>query len=305
MNSTVFDLKQLSVLPADFYEALANQYPSAIGAVPVRQGAINGVIIAFDSAESRSVGISVGVFTVIGTPTLPLTSSIYRVSLEKLPLMRPDSLNPLLTEALSRYGIVLHVGLYRDPVSRLFFGKGYALIDTTPEDRTVLSLSHEIDLTNQRLIYASWRGKAPHCFYCHKPGHTKGNCLHLSQQRIKTCYSCGDPSHLIRECPKRNTATVGEKRTRYDDPLPTVPASSSSLTLDSSSTQSSSSPTPILSAVSKSVHQSDIKSSKMTASVQKTLYVLGQRHLPLSPLQLSLRRMTMPTTQITLLPMIN
>ncbi|KAG1136441.1 hypothetical protein G6F37_008621 [Rhizopus arrhizus] len=141
------------------------------------------------------------------------------------------------------------------------FGKGYALIDTAPEDRTVLPLSHEIDLTNQRLIYASWRGMAPHCFYCHKPGHTKGNCPRLSQQRIKTCYSCGDPSHLIRVCPKRNTATVGEKHTRYDDPLPTVPASSSSLTLGSSSTQSSPSPTPILSAVSKSVHQSDIESS--------------------------------------------
>src|SRR6478735_5085822 len=41
MNSAVFDLKQLSVLPADFHETLANQYPSAIEAVPVRQGAIN------------------------------------------------------------------------------------------------------------------------------------------------------------------------------------------------------------------------------------------------------------------------
>ncbi|KAG1167936.1 hypothetical protein G6F36_012388 [Rhizopus arrhizus] len=232
MNSAVFDLKQLSVLPTDFYEALANQYPSAIGAVPVCQGAINGVIIAFDFAESRTAACSV---------------------------------------ALSRYGTVLHVGLYRDPVSRLFFGKGYALIDTAPEDRTILPLSHEIDLTNQRLIYASWRGMAPHCFYCHKPGHMKGNCPRLSQQRIKTCYSCGDPSHLIRERPKRNTATVGEKRTRYDNPLPTVPVSFSSLTLGSSSTQNSSSPTPILSAVSKSVHQSDIESSKMTVSVQKNI----------------------------------
>ncbi|KAG0773976.1 hypothetical protein G6F22_014435 [Rhizopus arrhizus] len=214
LRIAVFDLKQLSVLPTDFYEALANQYPSAIGAVPVCQGAINGVIIAFDFAESRTAACSV---------------------------------------ALSRYGTVLHVGLYRDPVSRLFFGKGYALIDTAPEDRTILPLSHEIDLTNQRLIYASWRGMAPHCFYCHKPGHMKGNCPRLSQQRIKTCYSCGDPSHLIRERPKRNTATVGEKRTRYDNPLPTVPVSFSSLTLGSSSTQNSSSPTPILSAVSKSV----------------------------------------------------
>ncbi|KAG0736494.1 hypothetical protein G6F57_006556 [Rhizopus arrhizus] len=248
MNSAVFDLKQLSVLPADFSEALAKS-----------------------RTATCSVGIAVGGFTVIGTPTLPLTSSIYRDSLGKLPLMRPDSLNPLLAEALSHYGTVLHVGLYRDPVSRLFFGKGYVLIDTAPEDRTVLPLSHEIDLTNQRLIYASWRGMAPHCFYCHKPGHTKGNCPRFLQQRIKTCYSCEDPSHLIRECPKRNTATIGEKRTRYDDPLPTVPASSSSLTLGSSSTQSSSSPTPILSAVSKSVHQSDIESSKMTASVQKNI----------------------------------
>ncbi|CEG79234.1 hypothetical protein RMATCC62417_13724 [Rhizopus microsporus] len=144
--------------------------------------------------------------------------------------MRPDSLTPLLIEALSRYGIVLHAGLYRDQVSRLFFGKGYALIDTAPEDCTVFPLSHEIDLTNQRLIYASWR-----------------------------------------ECPKRNAATVGEKRTRYDDPLPTVPTSSSSLNLGSSSVQSSSLPTPTVSAVSKSVHQSDIESSKMTANIQKNI----------------------------------
>ncbi|ORE01173.1 hypothetical protein BCV72DRAFT_322876 [Rhizopus microsporus var. microsporus] len=94
--------------------------------------------------------------------------------------MRPDSLTSLLTEAPSRYGTVLHVGLYHDPVSRLFFGKGYAFIDTAPEDRTVPSLSHEIDLTNQQLIYASWRDMAPHCFYCLKPGHTKGNCPRLS-----------------------------------------------------------------------------------------------------------------------------
>ncbi|ORE07242.1 hypothetical protein BCV72DRAFT_304765 [Rhizopus microsporus var. microsporus] len=112
---------------------------------------------------------------------------------------------------------------------------------------------------------------APHCFYCHKLGHTKGNCPRLSQQRIKTCYSCGDPDYLIKECPKRNTATVGEKRARYDDLLPTVPTSSSSLNLGSSPAQSLSSPTLIVSAVSKSVHHSDIKSSKMTASIRKNI----------------------------------
>ncbi|ORE04479.1 hypothetical protein BCV72DRAFT_257278 [Rhizopus microsporus var. microsporus] len=247
MNSAAFDLKQLSVLPADFYEALVNQYPSAIEAVPVRQEAINGVIIAFDSAESRitacNIGIAVGSFTVIGTPTLLPTSSIYQVSLEKLPLMRSDSLTPLLTETFSRYGTVLHAGLYRDPVSRLFFGKG---------------------------------SMAPHCFNCHKPGYTRGNCPRLSQQCVKTCYSCGDPGHLIRECPKRNTATVGEKRTCYDDSLPTIPTSSSSLNLGSSSAQNSSSSTPIVFAVSRSVYQSGIESS-MTANIQKNIVRTGSK----------------------------
>ncbi|CAO3668475.1 unnamed protein product [Rhizopus microsporus] len=45
--------------------------------------------------------------------------------------MRLDSLIPLLTEALSRYGTVLHVGLYRDPVGCLFFRSKVSITITT------------------------------------------------------------------------------------------------------------------------------------------------------------------------------
>lgn len=51
---------------------------------------------------------------------------------------------------------------------------------------------------------------------------------------------------------------MSEKRARYDDPLPTVPMLSLS-------------PTPIVSAISKSVHQSGIESSKMTANIQNNI----------------------------------
>ncbi|KAG1135020.1 hypothetical protein G6F37_013503 [Rhizopus arrhizus] len=195
INSAVFDVKQLPIVPATFYRALADQYPAAIGAVPVRQGTTNGVVIAFDSADDRTkactVGVQVGAFTVIGTPTLSPESSVYRVSLEKLPLLRQDDLTPLLRTALSQYGRVLHVVLYRDPQTNLFFGKGYALIDTAADEQTFFKpLTHEIALDRYRLVYATWRGMEKHCFYCHKPGHNRSTCPRLTKQRTKTCYNC-------------------------------------------------------------------------------------------------------------------
>ncbi|KAG0923359.1 hypothetical protein G6F57_018435 [Rhizopus arrhizus] len=92
INSAVFDLQDLPVTPARFYAALAEQYPSAIGATPVRQGTTNATVIAFDSAEDRTQACTVGVvvdpFTIHGTPTLSAESTVYRLSLDKLPLLR-------------------------------------------------------------------------------------------------------------------------------------------------------------------------------------------------------------------------
>ena len=191
-------------------------------------------MIAFDSAEDRTQACTVGVvvdpFTIHGTPTLSAESTVYRLSLDKLPLLRQTDLTPLLKETLSQYGKVLHVGLYLDPTTQLFFGKGYALIDISGAgENTFKPLVHELDLGHRRLIYASWRGMEKHCFYCHKPGHTKSDCPRLQQQRVKTCYHCGSVEHLVRDCPKRGSVSVGDKRPRYDNvDLPVRTASSSS-----------------------------------------------------------------------------
>ncbi|KAG1135464.1 hypothetical protein G6F37_012832 [Rhizopus arrhizus] len=53
-----------------------------------------------------------------------------------------------------------------------------------------------------------------HCFYCHKPGHTRAQCPKLAHQRQKTCYLCGSSQHLIRDCPKSESVTLGQKRQR-------------------------------------------------------------------------------------------
>lgn len=110
INGAVFDLLESPVTPAKFYEALSLQYPAAIGATVVHQGTINGTIIAFDSSEARTkactIWVKVGSFTFIGTPTLSVESTVYRVSLDKLPLLWPATLTPLTTDTLSRYGSI-------------------------------------------------------------------------------------------------------------------------------------------------------------------------------------------------------
>ncbi|EIE76687.1 hypothetical protein RO3G_01391 [Rhizopus delemar RA 99-880] len=152
-----------AVLPATFLKALAAHFPTAIGVVPVKQGDHHGAIVTFDTVEAQakaySIGIQVGSLTIIGTQTLSSDNSIYRISLDRLPILRPEKLTPLLRQMLESYGKVLHVGLLLDPATNLFFGKGFALLDTsTTEGSTFRELSHEMYLNNQHLVFASWRG---------------------------------------------------------------------------------------------------------------------------------------------------
>jgi hypothetical protein len=205
-NSVAFEMPK-AVLPATFLKALAAQFPTAIGVVPVKQGDHHGVIVAFDTVEAQtkvcSIGVQVGSLTIIGTQALSSDNSIYRISLDFLPILRPEELTPLVRQMLEPYGKVLHVGHLLDPATNLFFGKGFAFLDTsTTEGLAFRELSHEMHLDNHRLVFASWRSMETHCFYCHKPGHTKATCPILESRKLKTCYGCQSPQHLFRDCPE-------------------------------------------------------------------------------------------------------
>ena len=80
-----------------------------------------------------------------------------------MPNLRPGELSPLLQEVFSQHGKVLHVGLYLDPKTKLFFGKGYIMLDVADNDSNVYhSLTHEISLDHHRVIIAIWRGMEKH-----------------------------------------------------------------------------------------------------------------------------------------------
>ncbi|KAG1138003.1 hypothetical protein G6F37_012975 [Rhizopus arrhizus] len=91
------------------------------------------------------------------------------------------------------------------------------MLDVADKDANVYrSLTHEISLVQHRVILATWRGMEKHCFYCHKPGHTKPGCQRLQRQSIKRCYACKSLEHLVRDCPKIGSPNVGEKRARTE-----------------------------------------------------------------------------------------
>ncbi|EIE88286.1 hypothetical protein G6F46_012437 [Rhizopus delemar] len=102
-----------AVLPATFLKALSAQFPTAIGVVPVKQGNHHGAIVAFDTVEAQtkacSIGVQVGSLTIIGTQTLSSDNSTYRISLDRLPILRPEELTPLVRQMLEPYGKVLHI----------------------------------------------------------------------------------------------------------------------------------------------------------------------------------------------------
>ncbi|KAG1139979.1 hypothetical protein G6F37_009445 [Rhizopus arrhizus] len=210
-----------AILLATFLKALAAQFPTAIGVVPVKQGDHHGAIVAFDTIKAQtkacSIVVQVRSLNVIGTQTLSRGNSIYRISLDRLPILRPEELTPLVRQILEPYGKDLHVGLLLGPATNLFFGKGFAFLDTsTTEGSAFRELSHKMHLDNHRLVFASWRGMKTHCFYYHTPGHTKGTCPILESRKLKTCYGCQSLQHLFKDCPEKRNNRIRSKQPRMD-----------------------------------------------------------------------------------------
>ncbi|KAG2225049.1 hypothetical protein INT45_003249 [Circinella minor] len=217
-NSVFFDFRTIGNQPQRFMAQLKQQYPSAIGH-KVAPKQFNGAIVAFtneqDSLKACNDGVSFENKTILGTPTIGAENEVYKVNLEQLPLLHQDRLTPLLKNALGLFGKILHIGLYVDPISTMFYGRGYAIIDTSTNDEEPYSpLCHVIPLLGKQNILATWRGMERHCFYCHTPKHVIADCPEIKKLSIKdrTCHGCGSTDHFIRKCPKVNDARIGDKR---------------------------------------------------------------------------------------------
>jgi hypothetical protein len=113
-NSAVFDLQSTNVTIDAFLTTLSIQYPEAIGGVDAQQSSVKGTVVAFDTIAARDRACTVGItsenFSLFGTATLSAESSVYKVSLDKLPILQPSEFSPLLQEIFSQYGKVFRKG---------------------------------------------------------------------------------------------------------------------------------------------------------------------------------------------------
>jgi hypothetical protein len=71
--------------------------------------------------------------------------------------------------------------------------------------------TQEIDFGNLRFIYAFCKGHVKTLIFIAPSQTTLRIHLRLLQQRAKACYH----SHLIRDCLKRETATIGDEQFPY------------------------------------------------------------------------------------------
>ncbi|KAI9484537.1 hypothetical protein BDB00DRAFT_745862, partial [Zychaea mexicana] len=180
-NSAFFEFRDIGSHPQKFMAILKKQYPKAVGHTPVPKS-FNGAIFSFEDMESCTAvcttGVTVGSRTVFGIITLQAENDVYCINLEQLPLLSPAKLTPLLNTTMSRFGKIAHIGLYVDPISTMFHGKGYAILDRTvePTHDAFEPLQHVIPFSGNRCILASWKGMEQHCFYCHQHGHGVAAC---------------------------------------------------------------------------------------------------------------------------------
>ncbi|KAG1139045.1 hypothetical protein G6F36_016000 [Rhizopus arrhizus] len=76
-------------------------------------------------------------------------SILKKVTLQRLPWLRPKELRAGLNATLSNYGRICDVGVVKDSETGTFLGSGYAILDVSPQlinkdEPPFLELSHVI-----------------------------------------------------------------------------------------------------------------------------------------------------------------
>lgn len=91
------------------------------------------------------------------------------------------------------------------------------LLTPPPSIMKSLHPTHKIDFSSRCFIYASWKGVCQStAFIATSRTSLRLHTSHLIQKRAKACYHCDNSGHPIRDCIKRETVTIGDKRSRID-----------------------------------------------------------------------------------------
>ncbi|KAG0783902.1 hypothetical protein G6F16_010129 [Rhizopus arrhizus] len=225
-GSIFFDVTSRRESDRELYRLAYYQFKDYVGLVVHKSGPNRYLEINFDNKEFRNAACNDGFKfdngMIIVRPVVACRpgSIIKRVTLQRLPWLRPQRLLEGLRNTLNNYGIVRDVGIVTDTETGAFIGSGYAILDCSPDPNQTdpfLELTHTIqwvDLdSNGELsscfIHAYWKDMPTYCKYCHEIGHSAVECKEAPSNKRK-CFYCYKAGHIRAQCPEK--VALGKRR---------------------------------------------------------------------------------------------
>ncbi|CAO3593782.1 unnamed protein product [Absidia cylindrospora] len=219
-GSYFLDISSRSEGDSIIFQLIKEQFPSCRGAAPFREGGRRLLEVNLDpenlvesqSFASNGLEMSDKVH-IIPTEALPSSATVVKLSLSRMPFLAQYQIQEGLTETLSKYGRIYDIGIITDPISKMFLGSGYAVLDTSTVTNT--PLTHTLPwpgLPNG--FHAVWENMPQYCKYCHQDGHIRDACP--TARPLRLCFSCNKPGHIAANC----------RRPTKSSPSPAPPLSS-------------------------------------------------------------------------------
>ncbi|EIE86175.1 hypothetical protein G6F46_009352 [Rhizopus delemar] len=153
-GSIFFDVTSCRESDRDLYKLAFHQLKEYVGLVVHKSGPNRYLEVNFDIEEFRILACNDGLRfdngLVVIRPAVAYRpgSIIKRVTLQRLPWLRPKRLLEGLRSTLGNYGSVRDVGIVTDSDTGAFLGSGYAVLDCSPSPNQTdpfLELTHAIE----------------------------------------------------------------------------------------------------------------------------------------------------------------
>ncbi|ORE01490.1 hypothetical protein BCV72DRAFT_217194, partial [Rhizopus microsporus var. microsporus] len=221
-GSLFFDVTCRKESDKDLYKLAFDQFDDFVGQLVHRSGTNRYLEVNFSIDRHRSYAFDTGLkfdkgkMVVKPAHAMATGSILKKVSLQRLPWLRPKELLAGLTATLSNYGVV------KDNATGTFLSSGYAVLDVSKQslaqdEAPFLDLSHvttwvdpDASCSGKMFILAYWNGMPTYCKYCHESGHIASSCP-KSPSGKRVCFLCLKRGHVRADCPER-TSTAKRRR---------------------------------------------------------------------------------------------